>query len=130
MVLFLALLSLPGLPTPCSAQNRDLRVRNIRVLQGSGKGGRVSWSKARNIIAYDRLGANGGFYDVWTINPDGSGDTCLTCGIAALGTKNKGNPDWHPSGNFLAIQVQKQGGEGPVADEIGLEVQFTGRAAN
>lgn len=81
----------------------DFRMTNKRVLAQNA--GRLSWSRSRNIIAYDKVGANG-YYDVWTIHPDGASDTCLTCSAAPLPPLNKGNPAWHPSGNFIAFQVQ------------------------
>jgi uncharacterized protein (TIGR03437 family) len=71
------------------------------------QGGRLDWSASRDLIAYDKEGAND-FYEVWTMRPDGSGDICLTCGSTAIPRFNRGNPAWHPSGNFLAIQVQKE----------------------
>ena len=77
-------------------------------------GGRSDWSAAKNVIAYDRLGTasygNSGYFDVWTINPDGSGNTCLTCSArATLGAWNIGNPRWSISGNFIVFQVQMVG---------------------
>ena len=72
------------------------------VLNG---GGRVDWSRS-NVIAFDQLGSDS-YYDVFTMNPDGSGQTCLTCGKSQLPGRHIGNPAWHPSGEYLAIQVQK-----------------------
>jgi len=74
-------------------------------------GGRADWSAANNVIAYDRLGTSSyghsGYFDVWTINPDGSGNTCLTCSArGTLGAWNIGNPRWSISGNFIVFQVQ------------------------
>jgi len=70
-------------------------------------GGRVDWSHARNLIAFDRAGSDG-FYDVYTMNPDGSDERCLTCDKAALPNKHIGNPAWHPSGNWIAFQAQNR----------------------
>ena len=67
-------------------------------------GGRVAWSHARNLIAFDRTAA-GGTFDIYTIRPDGSGERCLTCGQRALPRSHRGNPAWHPSGNYLVFQV-------------------------
>lgn len=78
------------------------------------EGGRVSWS-SKNIIAYDfqeTSGAKDGYYDLAIINPDGSGNTCLTCpgsaGVGALPSPslNIGNPQFTPDGNFLIFMVQ------------------------
>jgi uncharacterized protein (TIGR03437 family) len=82
----------------------DIRVKSwSQLLSGSG---RLSWWQ--NTIAYDKPNASR-VYDVWTIQADGSGDTCLTCSAAAvavLGSLNKGNPVWDPSGKFIAFQVE------------------------
>lgn len=76
-------------------------------------GGRVGWSHAPlNLIAFDRQGTgepgtNLGFFDVYTMNPDGSNQVCLTCGKPGLPPYNKGNPDWHPSNLYMVISVQR-----------------------
>ena len=66
----------------------------------------MSWGTQNNLLAFDRVSPSG-FYDVYTSNPDGSSITCLTCDAAQLPAYNKGNPEWHPSNQFLAIQVQE-----------------------
>jgi Tol biopolymer transport system component len=68
-------------------------------------GGRVDWSHAHGRIAYDRAGADG-FFDLFVAAPDGSGDTCLTCGKPGLPQRHNGNPAWHPSGNFIVFQSE------------------------
>jgi uncharacterized protein (TIGR03437 family) len=82
----------------------DIRVTSwSQLLSGTG---RLSWWQ--NSLVYDKPNASR-IYDVWTIQADGSGDTCLTCSAAAvalLGSLNKGNPVWHPSGTFIAFQVE------------------------
>lgn len=82
----------------------DLRVKSWKVIENNG--GRLSWSAAKGLIAFDREGADG-FYDVWTMNPDGSNQVCLTCNATVLPKLNRGNPAWHPSGDFIVFQVQK-----------------------
>jgi uncharacterized protein (TIGR03437 family) len=109
---------LASLPLWFAAQ-QPLRAADIRVkswsqlLSGTG---RLSWWQ--NTITYDKPNASG-LYDVWTIGADGSGDTCLTCSAAAValvGSLNKGNPDWHPSGAFIAFEAQGGASLGQVAD--------------
>lgn len=82
----------------------DIRVTKWnQLLTGTG---RLTWWQ--NTIAYDKPNASGA-YNVWTIQSNGSDDTCLTCSAAAvavLGSLNKGNPVWHPSGAFIAFQVE------------------------
>lgn len=93
----------------------DVRVTSRRVLAADG--GRLSWLRSGNIIAYDKLGVDG-YYNVWTIHPDGTNDTCLTCQAAALPPLNKGNPVWRPSGNFIAFQAQNVALGGAQADVL------------
>ncbi len=99
LILFL-LVSLP-------AAAQDVRVTSSQLLIANG--GRVTWGAKNNLLAFDQLGSNG-FYDTYTSNPDGSNVTCLTCGVAALPPYSKGNPEWHPSNQFLAIQIQYSNG--------------------
>ncbi len=81
----------------------DSRVKKIQVLVSAG--GRVDWSAARNLIAFDQPGSDG-YFDVYTMQPDGSNITCLTCGKVPP-NRHIGNPAWHPTGNWIAFQVQK-----------------------
>jgi uncharacterized protein (TIGR03437 family) len=119
------------------AAGQPLQAQNIRVSNFSqllDDGGRVAWS-SKNIIAYDHQETTGdreGYFDVYTIDPSGSGSTCLTCsdspGASALaGLLNIGNPKWSPSGNFLVFQAQN----GPTLGSIALDFPgFPGEGAN
>lgn len=69
-------------------------------------GGRVDWSHANNMITYDAVGSDG-YYDVYVIQPDGTGKRCLTCNHSQL-SKNNGNPAWHPGGEYIVFQGQTQ----------------------
>ncbi|NJN19647.1 MAG: hypothetical protein HC822_27100 [Oscillochloris sp.] len=70
-------------------------------------GGRVDWSKQRNLIAYDRPSADGD-YEIFIMEPDGSNDRCITCNAAELAAPgHRGNPTWHPSGEYLVFQAEK-----------------------
>ena len=86
-----------------SQQGSEPMLKRARLLTSDG--GRVDWSR-QNLIAFDRRGS-GGFYDVWVINPDGSGERCLTCGKPGAPKKNKGNPAWDPSGRYIVFEGQK-----------------------
>jgi uncharacterized protein (TIGR03437 family) len=83
----------------------------VQTQELTSNGGRVAWSPAaNNLIAFDRVGTstqgNNGWYDTWTMNPDGSNQVCLTCGKPGLPPYNKGNPDWRPQGDYLVIEAQ------------------------
>ena len=69
------------------------------------RGGRVDWSHSGiNRIACDIKG-NDGYYDLVTMDPDGSNPVNLTTG-ASIPQKHIGNPAWHPAGGFIVFQVQ------------------------
>jgi Tol biopolymer transport system component len=100
-LLLIAFLALPPQSTPPPSQAPS--VKRIRLLTANG--GRVDWSR-QNVIAFDRAGRRG-FYDVWVINPDGTGERCLTCDQPDAPKKHKGNPAWDPSGRYIVFQAQK-----------------------
>ncbi len=94
-------------PVICAAdseKNDPPRSPPITVLVDSG-GGRVDWSHKNNMIALCKLGPDN-FYDVYTMNPDGSGQVSLTHGKAQIPDRNNGIPEWHPSGDFIVFQSQ------------------------
>jgi uncharacterized protein (TIGR03437 family) len=94
-----------SLVTGLSAQ--DLRVSSKTVIRPAGQGGRLNWSIPRNLIAYDKLGANG-YYQMYTMRPDGSEDQCFTCSSTQLPPYNVGSPRWHVSGNWLVFLAQRE----------------------
>lgn len=69
-------------------------------------GGRLDWSAKLDLIAFDRTGP-GGNYEIYTMRPDGSELRCLTCDKAELPSGHKGNPSWHPSGEYILFQAQR-----------------------
>jgi Tol biopolymer transport system component len=86
-----------------SDSSKDIRVKCETLLQD---GGHLAWSKANNMIAFDRLGDDG-WFDLWIMNADGTNQTCLTANHPVLPDKHIGQPAWHPSGKFMVIQVMK-----------------------
>ncbi|TAL34825.1 MAG: hypothetical protein EPN97_08160 [Alphaproteobacteria bacterium] len=73
---------------------------NIDVLI-SGHGGRVDWG-GNSLIAYDQQDKDG-WFQVWTMKPDGTGRHCITCGDG-FPKRHNGNPAWHPSGKYIVFQ--------------------------
>lgn len=74
-------------------------------------GGRLDWSEKLNLIVFDRK-AGDNFYDVWTMNPDGSNQVCITCDNPDLPQGHIGQPEWHPSGEYIVLQAEKENHEG------------------
>lgn len=68
-------------------------------------GGRVDWSHAHGMIAYSMRGEDD-LFDVYTMNPDGSDQVCLTCGKPGVPQLHNGQPAWHPSGDWIMFQAQ------------------------
>jgi uncharacterized protein (TIGR03437 family) len=100
--------SLVLLAAAAQAQPVTLTYPGISTVRPSGSGGRVSWSRVLNLIAYDRVSPDG-YYDIHTMNPDGSNDQCLTCGRSDLPPGHKGDPDFDFSGKWIIFQVEKPG---------------------
>ncbi len=86
-------------------------------------GGRVSWSHSgNNLIAFDkgeqeRDEKSGVYYDIYTMNPDGTNEICLTCGGSKKWShkpqKHMWQPAWHPSGDYIAFQAEMENHPGP-----------------
>ena len=104
MLRTLARLTTTAVFTILSLCAADVVVSKITTIKDPG--GRVDWSWPRNLIAYDSAGSNA-HYDVYTMRPDGTDARCLTCNNPQLPATHKGNPSWHPSGNWIVFQVQK-----------------------
>jgi Tol biopolymer transport system component len=83
---------------------RDVEGRRApRITLVSERGGRVNWSPDGASFAFDRRGDDG-FFDIWIMNTDGTGERCLTCDNPDLAGHN-GTPAWHPSGDFIVFQA-------------------------
>jgi len=77
----------------------------ISVMPFANYNGRVDWSWANGKIAVDKLESDG-WYGIYTVNPDGSDERCLTRDCPLGAHKHKGNPAWHPSGKYVVFQGQ------------------------
>jgi hypothetical protein len=87
-------------PQDCQGQPAPGNLETIKQ-----HGGRVSWSHARDLIAFDCTGLDG-YTDIYLMNPDGADEECLTCNQDELPQLNIGNPEWHPSGDYIVFQAQ------------------------
>ncbi len=72
-----------------------------------GNGGAADWS-INNRLVYTALDS-GNHSQVYTSNPDGSNVNCLTCSNIPDGpraNRNKFNPMWDPTGQYIVMQVE------------------------
>lgn len=106
-----------GLGPPARAQTPapDAVVTKITTIKAPG--GRVSWSHASDLIAFDKSAKESDekqntYYDIYSMRPDGSAEVCLTCGgsksWAVKPQKHMWQPVWHPSGEFIALQAEME----------------------
>jgi Tol biopolymer transport system component len=82
---------------------------NLTLLPTSdaGMGGRPDWSFDGEWIAYDHKEEDG-YWDIYRVHPDGSGEECLTCDHPYLPNRHIGNPAFSPDGRWLVITVEKE----------------------
>src|SRR3990170_506576 len=91
----LLLLAVAGATSGEEASSADY-IRGDPTLLTSN-GARVDWSPDGGTIYFDRLGGDG-YYDIWRMDPDGTGQTCVTCNHPQLPNRNQGNPKVDPHG--------------------------------
>jgi len=78
----------------------------------------VSWDQSgSSLIAYSIKEADQ-YYDIHYANPDGTGDVCVTCNSILLPNKHICMPDWHPSGKWLIMAVEKDVHPGSSTDAL------------
>lgn len=65
----------------------------------------MSWSK-QNVIAFSQLNlsASQGRSEIAVINPNGSGEKCLTCGQSAIPHSSNDIPAWSPNGDYIVFE--------------------------
>lgn len=73
---------------------------------------RVAFVRRRDYNEYDSKGMQRFTYDLYTMNPDATGERCLSCTTSPGGPSWKrmmGFPSWHPSGDWILLQVEMGG---------------------
>lgn len=87
------------------ANSEHLVVSQVRVL--TTEGGRLDWGPYGRIV-FDRRNKDGkrkGLYDIWVVDPsDPLTEIRLTSG-PGLPIGHRGNPAWHPSGEWIIFQA-------------------------
>ena len=83
----------------------------VSRLELTDDGGRVDWCHESDLIAFDREDEEGDM-EVYTIQPDGTGETCVTCDMNQFSRGIRGQPDWHPGCESMLIAVRNEHYEG------------------
>jgi len=79
----------------------------VRVTVLTEDGGHLAWHPTEDLIAFDRLDSRG-YFRPWLMRSDGSKQRPLVITAPGFPTKHAGQPAWHPSGDYLALQAQQQ----------------------
>jgi Tol biopolymer transport system component len=87
-------------------KREDRLLKSIALLKSNA--GRAEWSpKGNEYITYHARGKDN-YYDIYIMKNDGSDVRCLTCDSENLPNKNIGQPSWHPSGDWIVFQAEKE----------------------
>ena len=70
-------------------------------------GGRVDWSLQGDRLVFDRADSTDGLFDVFVLDLGTGAERCLTCTVYELRGAHALDPTWHPSGDYVAFQVQQ-----------------------
>lgn len=77
-------------------------IRRLNVLAG-----RLAWSPDGDTILFDKTDTDT-YFDLWTMSSVGGSPTCKTCGAVSPFTSHHiSQPAWHPSGQWVCFQAQK-----------------------
>jgi hypothetical protein len=95
------------------AAQAQLSVSRKALFLSDGPTGQVGWSSwgKNNVILYSRWG--GAKFDLYKINPDGTGNSCLTCSLAPplVSGLSSGTGSFHPDGDYIVFSSQRAGGD-------------------
>jgi Tol biopolymer transport system component len=70
-------------------------------------GGRLDWSMHGDRLVFDRVDPGDGLFDVWVLDLGSDAERCLTCTAPDLRGAHALDPTWHPSGQYVAFQAQR-----------------------
>lgn len=79
----------------------------VRVVVLTEDGGHLDWHPREDLIAFDRRESSG-YFRLWLMQSDGSKQCPLNISVPGFPTRHAGQPAWHPSGDYLAVQAQQQ----------------------
>ena len=95
----------------------QLQARSTRLVKALG--GRASYCSTTGKIAYDFFESNG-YFDIYIMNVDGTGNTQLTVDHAGLPNKHHGTPRLSPDGAWMLFQAERVGAASDVASHPGI----------
>lgn len=79
------------------------RINSFTILD-SANAGLVSYPVLGNYFSYSKTGQDG-FYDIYTMNLDGTNKYCWTCSSSLL--RNNAHPEWHPGMGYIIFEGEK-----------------------
>lgn len=94
----------------------ETTLTEITPIVSSGKS--LDWCPSTNMIALGKMGVDL-YYDVYIMNPDGTGLTCLTDSVDCP-QKHNGNPAWHPSGEYIVFTAENGDVQGAAYDRVAI----------
>ena len=87
------------------AERQGVRlVKDIRLLKDNA--GRPEWSPDGRYITYHARSDDDN-YDIYIMTSDGTRNRCLTCEHPDLPKGHIGQASWHPSGDWIVFQAEK-----------------------
>ena len=101
--IFLSILILIGiLISPLTTNAQNDKIKSITTIKNYGKS--LDWLTTNNLILSAKYGSDR-YFDIFVMNPNGSGERCLTCDKLP---KHNGNPAWYPSGEYIIFTAEKK----------------------
>ena len=80
----------------------------VRLARVADNMSAVGWSKASNLLVYNRRGSDGE-WDLYTSKPDGSDERCLTCDLSVPGPGTRGQRGGSgvsPDGKYVLTTIE------------------------
>ncbi len=115
--LILAVISLWAITMPRAALAEGPEIRSVTTIAPYGQS--VDWSAARDRIVSERVGV-GSYYEIVTIDPDGSNETYPLRGRPGCPQRHAGNAAWHPSGQYIAFTAMNDNIQGRKWNDMGV----------
>lgn len=96
-----------AIAVPTLGWTADEQDKIARVTVLTEDGGHLAWHPTEDLIAFDRIDSKG-YFRPWLMQSDGCNQRPLSITVPGFPSKHAGQPAWHPSGKYLALQAQQQ----------------------